>query len=39
VDGDAMLGPTDVAVRAFPKQANTFDCHPKDVFTTKLDQA
>jgi hypothetical protein len=26
-------------VRVFPKQANTFDCDPKSVFTTKLDQA
>ena len=57
VDGDAMLGPTDVGahkvspcfllmqvkggkyVRVFPKQANTFDCNPKNVFTIKLDQS
>jgi substrate-binding family protein len=57
VDGDAMLGPTDVGghkvspcfllmqvkgnryVRLFPKQANTFDCNPKNVFTIKLDQS
>jgi ABC-type branched-subunit amino acid transport system substrate-binding protein len=25
-------------VRVFPKQANTFDCNPKNVFTIKLDQ-
>ena len=57
VDGDAMLGPTDVGghkvspcfllmqvkenryVRVFPKQSNTFDCNPKNVFTIKLDQS
>jgi len=57
VDGDAMLGPSDVGghkingcfllmqvkggkyVRVFPKQANTFDCNPKNVFTIKLDQS
>jgi hypothetical protein len=57
VDGDGMLGPTDVGghrvspsfllmqvkenryVRVFPKQANTFDCDPKNVFTIKLDQS
>ena len=57
VDGDPMLGPTDVGghkvspcfllmqvrggryVRVFPKQANTFDCNPKNVFTIKLDQS
>jgi ABC-type branched-subunit amino acid transport system substrate-binding protein len=56
VDGDAMLGATDVGghkvnacfvlmqvkggkyVRVFPKQADTFDCNPKNVFTIKLDQ-
>ncbi len=26
-------------VRVFPKQANTFDCDPKNVFTIKLDQS
>jgi len=26
-------------VRVFPKQANTFDCNPKNVFTIKLDQS
>jgi hypothetical protein len=57
VDGDAMLGPSDVGahkingcfllmqvkngryVRVYPKQANTFDCNPKNVFTIQLDQS
>jgi hypothetical protein len=39
VDGDTMLAPPTLTVRVFSKQPKPFDCHPKDVFTTKSDQA